>query len=214
MAGGLQQVLVLPGFPGVYRECLPEVVSAVREGEGCDGEVKAVKRAPCVLLAILLCSCAAHHGSDESSDAAETGRLRFLDRSDPLVEHTFEIMEVRADHSEWREILRAEGERVCEEGEHGTRWQEDCNTCWCEWGARRCTHPKTVPPDDDCDEHSNHQIVYERPRDYREIYQSSGRRRCKEHEIGTRWQASCNTCWCEDGFRVCSKAGCPSADHP
>ena len=42
MAGGLQQVLVLPGFPSVYRECLPEVFRAVQEGEGCEGEDRAV----------------------------------------------------------------------------------------------------------------------------------------------------------------------------
>ena len=41
MAGGLQQVLVLPGFPGVYRDCLREI-SAIQAGEDCEGEGKAV----------------------------------------------------------------------------------------------------------------------------------------------------------------------------
>lgn len=167
-------------------------------------------RACCILLIALLCSCTAPR---ESDGAVDSERLRVLDRSYPLVEQTFQIMEVRADRSERREQLRAAGDRVCEEGEHGTRWHEDCNTCWCEWGARRCTHPKTVAPDDDCEGHKNHQIVYEPPRDYREVYPTS-RRRCEEDEIGTYWQESCNTCWCAGGFRVCSKADCPSASPP
>jgi hypothetical protein len=173
-----------------------------------------VKCAFCVLLVTLLCSCAAHHEGGESGEGADSRRLperiQFLDRSISLVESTFQIMEVRANRSEWRERLRAEGTRVCEEGEHGTRWLEDCNTCWCEWGARRCTYPKTVAPDDDCDAHINHQIVYEPPPDYREIYQTMSRRRCKEDEKQTSWQWGCNTCWCEGGFTVCSKADCPS----
>jgi hypothetical protein len=173
-----------------------------------------VKRPHCILLVTLLCSCTAPTGAGEGGEAVDWGRLPFWDRSNPLVEHTFVIMEVRADRSEWREILRAEGKRVCEVGEHGTRWLEDCNTCWCEWGARRCTHPKAVAPDDDCDEHKNHQIVYESPPDYREIHQTSSRRRCNEEEKGTSWKESCNTCWCEAGFRVCSKADCPSSYHP
>jgi hypothetical protein len=94
-----------------------------------------VKRALYLLLAILLCSCTAH---SEGGEAAEPGRLRFMDRSDPLVEHTFEIKEVRADHSDMRKIHRARGVRVCEEGEHGTTWQEDCNQCRCYWGERHC----------------------------------------------------------------------------
>jgi hypothetical protein len=173
-----------------------------------------VKRPHCILLVTLLCSCTAPTGAGEGGEASDWGRLSFLDRSNPLVEHTFQMMEVRADRSEWRELLRAEGKRVCEEGEHGTRWLEDCNTCWCEWGGRSCTHPKTVAPDDDCDEHKNHQIVYEPPPDYREIYQTSSRRRCNEEEKGTSWKESCNTCWCAGGFRVCSKADCPGGYHP
>ncbi len=170
-----------------------------------------MKRGCLMSLVALLCSCTAHregvHGA-ESEHLPE--RLPFLDRSLSLVEATFQIMEVRANRSEWRERLRADGKRVCEEGEHGTRWQEDCNTCWCEWGTRRCTYPKSVPPDDDCEEHTNHQIVYEPPPDYREIYQSIGRSRCTDEEKGTSWKESCNTCWCEASFRVCSKAECPS----
>jgi hypothetical protein len=241
-----------------------------------------MKRAHCVLLVILLCSCTAHRGG---SEAADSERIRFLDRSDPVVEYTFAIMAVRAERSEIRENHRARGERVCEEGEHGTSWQEGCNTCrcergtrhcpslpckspesaakfraemqdynrrkaerdralqekdrarglrvceigehgtrwqegsdtcWCERGIRRCTGegslwlappphwpgppPRTEPSDKE-----------QPPRDYREISQSLSRTLCKEDEIGTYWQLGCNTCWCEAGGRVCSKADCQAA---
>ena len=50
----------------------------------------------------------------------------------------------RADNrAEMRRFYRAQGKRVCEEGEVGTRWMEDCNTCWChEPGIRRCTQKR------------------------------------------------------------------------
>lgn len=240
-----------------------------------------------VLLSVLLCSCVGHgeDGADEGGAPAELLRLRFMDRSDPLVEHTFAIMEVRAWHSEMREIHRARGVRVCEEGENGTHWKEHCNWCRCEWGVLSCTKAGCVPPEESARRHAeakrnaeeraeryskvreihrargmrvceegehgtrwhegaetcwcdtgiryctepgslrlapppNWPNVYypdgdsERtfenpPRDYREIYESIGRRRCKEDEIGTNWRWGCNTCWCEGGFRVCSKVNCP-----
>ena len=57
-----------------------------------------------------------------------------------LMEHT----RARADGLKEREELRAhfreKGLRVCEEGEVGTTWREDCNTCRCELGyVRVCT---------------------------------------------------------------------------
>jgi hypothetical protein len=75
------------------------------------------------------------HGSEWRGETADWGRLCFMDRSDPLVDHTFEIMDVRAQYSERREIQRARGVRVCEEGENGTHWRERCNWCWCQWGS-------------------------------------------------------------------------------
>jgi hypothetical protein len=245
-----------------------------------------VKRVRRVLLSILLCSCVGHGegGAGEGGPPAESRRLRFMDRSDPLVEHTFEIMEVRAWHSEMREIHRSRGVRVCEEGENGTHWKERCNWCWCQWGVLSCTKAGCVPPEESarlraeakkkareeaeqyrkvreidrargvrvCEEGEhgtrwhegaetcwcdtgiryctepgslllapppNWPNVYSPdgdgkrtfeypPRDYREIYESIGRRRCKEDEIGTNWRWGCNTCWCEAGFRVCSKVDC------
>jgi hypothetical protein len=246
-----------------------------------------MNRPHCVLFAISLCSCAGHGegGASEGGSLPESWRLSFMDRSDPLVEHTFEIMEVRAWHSEKREIRRARGARVCEEGENGTLWKERCNWCWCQWGVVSCTQAGCHPPEESariraeakkkarkearrygevreihrargmrvCEEGEhgsrwhegaetcwcNTGIRYctepgtiqlapllnwtsvprgdgERtleypPRDYRQIYESMGGRPCKEDEIGTNWRWGCNTCWCEDGSRVCSKVDCPSA---
>jgi hypothetical protein len=169
-----------------------------------------MKRAHCVLLVILLCSCTAHR---EGSEAADSERIRVLDRSDPLVEHTFVIMEVRAGYSEAREYLRARGFRVCEVGENGTSWEvpQQCNRCWCEWGVLDCT--KAGCPSSD-DKYYDDEHTFEPPRDYREIRKLSGRSFCEEDQIGTSWQESCNRCWCADGFRVCSKADCPSSYHP
>jgi hypothetical protein len=255
-----------------------------------------VKRGRRVLLGILLCSCVGHGegGAGEGGIPAEPSRLRFMDRSDPLVEHTFEILEVRAWHSEMRETERARGLRVCEEGENGTHWKENnCNWCWCQWGVKGCNKKGCAPPEVSarlraevkrnaeeraeryrkvreiqrargmrvCEEGehgtrwpegaetcwcntgiryctepgsslrapppiwpnvSSPDVDVDRafeypPRDYREIYESMGsigRRRCKEDEIGTNWRWGCNSCWCAGGFRVCSKADCPSSYQP
>jgi hypothetical protein len=48
-----------------------------------------------------------------------------------------------------REMQRSKGLRVCEEGEHGTTWREDCKLCTCIYGRRscppvRCTHNSKV----------------------------------------------------------------------
>jgi hypothetical protein len=80
-----------------------------------------VNRPHCVLFAILLCSCTGPAGAGEGGEAADWGPLPFLDRSNPLVEHTFQIMETRAARTEVRELQRARGLRVCEEGEKWNR---------------------------------------------------------------------------------------------
>jgi hypothetical protein len=250
-----------------------------------------VKQLRHVMLAILLCSCAGHGegGASEDGPPAESWQLHFMDRSDPLVEHTLEIMEVRAWRSEKREIHRARGVRVCEEGENGTHWREDCNWCWCEWGVLSCNKKHCQPPEitaklraeakrnreerteqyrkvreiqraqgmrvceegehgtrwhegsESCwcydgiryctepgsslrapppnwpdvistaDEGDDEDAFEFPPTDYQEIFQTMERRRCKEDEIGTNWRWGCNTCWCAGGYRVCSKADCPSA---
>jgi hypothetical protein len=197
-----------------------------------------VSRPHCVLFAILLCSCTAPTGAGEGGELADWGRLPFWDRSNSLVEHTFRIMETRAERSELREIQRdrdekaeryrkvremdrAGGVRVCEEGEHGTRWLEGVETCWCGRGIRFCTEPggfRAPPPTWPFVSSDDSERTFEQPpRDYREIYQSMSRRRCKEEEIGTYWQWGCNTCWCAGGGpclfqgRLPSRAMSPSA---
>jgi hypothetical protein len=248
-----------------------------------------VKRARRILLVSLLCSCTGPTGAGEGGKTAESVRVRFLDRSNPLVEYTFEIMEMRADRSQMRERFRAEGKRVCEEGETGTSWKEDCNDCRCDWGIRHCLNRPCKSPESvakvraEIQEYNRRQA--ERYRKLREMHRARGvrvceegedgtswkegcntcwcesglrsctancarppgglgpllrptkrpdpeeekftvepppytlepsrsRSKCKEEEIGTYWQWGCNTCWCADGFRVCSKADCPSSDHP
>lgn len=52
-----------------------------------------------------------------------------------------------ADRAKLRDLQRAQGLRVCEEGEHGTKWREDCMICQCEHGLRtcpaiKCTHAR------------------------------------------------------------------------
>ena len=102
----------------------------------------------CVLLAILLCSCTGPAGAGDGGEAANWERPPFLDRSNPLVEHTVQVMETRAVRTEVRELQRARGLRVCEEGENGTEWKEDCRRCRCEWGVTSCTKKYCKPPEE------------------------------------------------------------------
>jgi hypothetical protein len=172
-----------------------------------------VKRVRGVLLSILLCSCVDHGegGVGEGGNLTESGGLRFMDRSEPLVEHTFQIMEVRAHYSYLRELLRSYGRRVCEEGENETSWKQDCNTCRCEWGVRSCTKAGCPSPADRAklreDAKRNAREKAERYRDLREIHRARGVRVCEEGEDGTIWKEGCNTCWCESGLRSCT-TGC------
>lgn len=169
-----------------------------------------MKRPHCVLFAILLCSCTGPTGPGEGK-TPESGRLRFLDRSNPLVEHTFQIMEIRAAYSKSREYFRAQGLRVCEEGEHGTNWAEDCRRCWCEWGARDCTRVDCRVPsaEDELEAERNYYARAMFDSELREMYPARPVRGCSESEHGpaTRWYEGCNTCWCEHGVRSCT-TGC------
>jgi hypothetical protein len=170
-----------------------------------------MKRAHCVLLATLLCSCTGPTGAGEGGEAANWGRPPFLDRSNPLVEHTFQIMEVRAERSQMRELFRAEGERVCEEGENGTSWKEDCNTCQCDWGIRHCSNRLCKSPESvakfraEMQDYNRRQA--ERYRKVREMDRARGVRVCEEGEHGTRWQEGGETCWCGRGIRYCTEPG-------
>jgi hypothetical protein len=167
----------------------------------------------CVLLVTLFCSCTAPRESDEDSEAADSGGLRFLDRSNPLVEHTFVIMEERAERSQVREFFRAEGKRVCEEGENGTSWKEGCNPCRCEWGVRQCVSRICKSPESvarfraEMQEYNRREA--ERYSELREMDRARGVRVCEEGEHGTIWKEDPYTCWCESGRRYCSKSEPP-----
>jgi hypothetical protein len=171
-----------------------------------------VKLAYCVLLVTLLCSCTAPRESGEGADSAEgpPEGLPFLDRANPLVKRTFAAMQKRAMDREIRETMRAEGLRVCEEGESGPRWQEDCNTCWCDQGHRACTkaHCHHHPWARSQLEETEREFAKQR-HELREMQRARGERVCEEGESGPPWQLGCNTCWCERGFRACTKDCAP-----
>jgi hypothetical protein len=170
-----------------------------------------MKRAHHLLLAILLCSCTAPTGASEGGEAADWGRLPFWVRSNPLVEHTFQIMETRAQRSEMRELQRDRGLRVCEEGENGTNWKEDCKRCRCEWGVRSCTVKRCMPPEESArlraEARKAAREKAERYREVREMDRARGVRVCEEGEHGTRWHEGGDTCWCERGIRYCTEPG-------
>lgn len=160
-----------------------------------------------VLLVALFCSCTAHRESGEGSDSAEgpPEGLPFLDRANPLVKRTFAVMQERAMDREIREAMRAQGLRVCEEGESGPRWQEDCNTCWCDRGHRACTKAGCQPPWVRAEFERVAREKAKQRNELREMHRAAGRRVCEEGEHGTRWQEECNTCWCDRGLRSCTK---------
>jgi hypothetical protein len=174
---------------------------------------KPMKRAHHLLLTILLCSCTGPAGAGDGGEATHWGRPPFLDRSNPLVAHTFQIMETRAQRSEVRELQRDRGLRVCEEGENGTKWKDDCNRCWCEWGVTSCTVKYCRPPEEsarlraEAKRHSEEKA--ERYRKVREIQRAQGVRVCEEGEDGTFWMEDPYTCWCQSGYRYCSKSHGP-----
>jgi hypothetical protein len=172
-----------------------------------------VKRVHGVLLITLFCSCTAHQEGDETADSE---RLPFLNRATPLVERTLEIMEERARYSEYREYLRAEGVRVCEEGENGISWQEECNTCSCERGRRYCTNAVCPPSSAQLELERIARLEFERiaraeekqRKELREMHRAAGRRVCEEGEYGPLWQEDCNMCFCSWGVRACTKNVC------
>jgi len=105
--------------------------------------------------AIFLFACTPHDSADtEPSEGflAETiADLRSATLSD-------EEKQAIKDRATLRERHRKQGLRVCEEGEDGTTWMEDCKRCRCENGSRtcpaiHCTHarerqqgPRQLPP--------------------------------------------------------------------
>lgn len=86
-----------------------------------------------LLLALAtLAACTSHDPQDATPRGESTG-------ADVPTTEDREAALKREEDRKVREIHRQLGRRVCEEGEHGTKWQEDCNSCWCEEGRRVCT---------------------------------------------------------------------------
>jgi hypothetical protein len=172
-----------------------------------------------ILFVTLLCSCVAHRESDEGADSERLrGRIQVLDRSNSFVKATFEIMEIHAELSGWREAHRARGVRVCEEGEDGTNWKERCNTCSCEWGVRICSNLICQSPERSAQIRAQaKQATRELAELYREIRErdrARGVRVCEEGEDGTIWKEGSNTCWCKSGVRYCDESGPPRPTPP
>jgi hypothetical protein len=176
-----------------------------------------MKRVYLILLVPLLCSCTAHRESGEGADSERLPeRLPFLDRANPLVKRTFESMEEHARDSKFREYLRAEGVRVCEEGEHGTRWKEDCRTCWCERGHRYCDNAVCPPSPEQLELERITRLKFEKiakeeekqHKEWREMHRAAGRRVCEEGEHGGLWEEDCNSCFCNWGVRTCTQLVC------
>jgi len=105
--------------------------------------------------AMFLFACTPHDSADTEPSEGFLARtisdLRFATLSD-------EEKQAIKDRATVREMQRKEGLRVCEEGEDGTTWMEDCMECRCNNGRRSCpliicTHarerqqrPRQLPP--------------------------------------------------------------------
>jgi hypothetical protein len=164
-----------------------------------------MKRACFILVSTLLCSCAPHR---ESGDGTDSERLPILDRANPIVQRTVAIMEERARESEIREYLRAKGLRVCEEGENGTSWQEDCDTCWCEWGRRYCDGVICPPTPEQLE---LQRLEFEKEE---EMQRAAGKRVCEKGEYVELRDVDCNTCRCSPSARSCKQLVCDKPDRP
>ena len=87
------------------------------------------------VLVLLLAACTAHDPVTARGSGDVVERLGASFRASTMSPEELEAFENRA---QLRERQRKGGLRVCEEGEHGTRWKEDCKTCQCEHGLRTC----------------------------------------------------------------------------
>ena len=88
-----------------------------------------------VICGALLAACTSHTPVNRNSDA---GLIQQLRSDFEAATMSPEEKQFAKDRAAVREMQRKQGLRVCEEGEHGTRWMEDCIECRCEHGRRRC----------------------------------------------------------------------------
>ena len=88
-----------------------------------------------LLFGVLLTACTSHSPEDRRPGSGVIQQLWADFQATTMSEEEKQAIEDRA---AVRELQRSQGLRVCEEGEHGTVWFEDCIECRCEHGRRRC----------------------------------------------------------------------------
>jgi hypothetical protein len=90
------------------------------------------------ICAIVLAACAARSPETEQ-DAGEGLASRMRANFEFILIVSEENRSVPPERrAVLREMQRRDGLRVCEEGEHGTTWKEDCVYCTCIYGRRSC----------------------------------------------------------------------------
>jgi hypothetical protein len=101
-----------------------------------------------VLVILMVPPMAGCVGADEGVRRTGSGETSSQEHRLGQVIETKEEAKAREDRAALRERLRAKGERVCEEGETGTRWlsEDGCNTCRCYEGVRGCTVKRCPDP--------------------------------------------------------------------
>lgn len=105
--------------------------------------------------------------------------------------------------------------------EPGTRWKQDCNSCWCsEDGFAACTLMACLSFNNNLHAVSNRhnkQTMFKStgsPNSIPEEVDQHNRIRRSENTSpkctpGTRWKEDCNNCWCSDnGFAACTLMAC------
>jgi hypothetical protein len=93
------------------------------------------------LITALLCVTCTSHDGESAGSLGESEDSNFIEQRQADFEAlTLSPEQRRAleDRARLRERQRSRGLRVCEEGEHGTTWKEDCKVCQCEHGLRTC----------------------------------------------------------------------------
>lgn len=112
--------------------------------------------AVCVCGVLIACTAGPRSNGDQLPSTSEVQPFsrRISKSAEVALQDISEEQGKRAERARLREVHRKQGLRVCEEGEHGTEWTEDCNTCHCEHGVRVCTKAycrkrelRELPPD-------------------------------------------------------------------
>lgn len=89
-----------------------------------------------VALSCVACTAGTDVGSSDVNE--RSGFIERLRADFEFLTMSPEERQALQDRARLRERQRTQGLRVCEEGEHGTTWREDCKVCQCEHGLRTC----------------------------------------------------------------------------